>query len=373
MIPQTDPKAAYLAQKAEIDEALARVLMSGWYILGEEVKGFEREFAAYTGAARAIGVANGTDALAIGMRALGVAPGERVVTVSHTAVATVAAIEMIGAVPLLVDIEEASYCMDPEALEAALSLPGARVAAIVPVHLYGHPAAMDRIMAIAARAGIAVLEDCSQAHGAKLGGRGVGSFGQAAAYSLYPTKNLGALGDGGVLTASDGALAERMTALREYGWRERYVSDIAGQNSRLDELQAAILRVKLGALDAGNARRRHIATLYRAALEGLPFGPPVERRDAHHVYHQFVVRCRQRDRLRDFLRAEGVASNVHYPMPVHLQPAYRGRVAIGPTGMARTEAASRAVLSLPMFPQLAESDARRVAEALAAAAAAGLD
>ncbi|MCW5751854.1 MAG: DegT/DnrJ/EryC1/StrS family aminotransferase [Alphaproteobacteria bacterium] len=373
MIPQTDPKAAYLAQKAEIDAALARALMSGWYILGEEVKGFEREFAAFAGAPRAIGVANGTDALAIGLRALGVRPGDRVITVSHTAVATVAAIEMIGAVPLLVDIEEGGYGMDPEALEAALSLPGAPVRAIVPVHLYGHPAAMDRIMPIATRAGVAVLEDCSQAHGARLLGQGVGSFGQAAAYSLYPTKNLGALGDGGVLTANEATLADHMVALREYGWRERYVSDIAGQNSRLDELQAAILRVKLRALDADNERRRQIAALYRAALDGLAFGLPVERRDARHVYHQFVIRCRRRDQVREFLRGAGVASNVHYPLPVHLQPAYRGRIALAPSGLARTEEAARTVLSLPMFPQLPESDVQRVAAALAGAATSGLD
>jgi len=366
-IPQTDPKAGYLARKTAIDGAVQRVLNGGWYILGQEVRAFETEFAAFVGCRHGIGVANGTDALVLALRGLGVGPGDLVATVSHTAVATVAAIELAGATPLLLDVEPTRYCLDPAALETAFRRDGARIKAVVPVHLYGHPADMPSILALARAQGAAVLEDCSQAHGAALDGRQVGTFGDVAAYSLYPTKNLGALGDGGVLVTDDDALAERIRALREYGWRERYISDIQGMNSRLDELQAAILREKLPHLAADNDRRRAVAARYDAGLQGPGLTLPAAAAGARHVYHQYVVRTAARDRLRQRLKEAGIGSNVHYPAPVHRQPAYAGRVPVGPGGLAATEAMQAEILSLPMYPELSDAAVDRVVAAVRAA------
>ena len=362
-IPQTDPRAAYLARKAEIDAAAARVLDSGWYILGKEVAAFEAEFAAYIGVAHAVGVANGTDALALALRALGIGPADAVATVSHTAVATVAAIEMVGATPVLVDIEEDCFTIDPAEFERTVAgrPPDAPIRAVIPVHLYGQAADIGAIAAIARRHGIGVVEDCAQAHGALLGDRRLGSFGDVAAFSLYPTKNLGALGDGGVVATADAAIAARLAALRQYGWRERYVSDFVGVNSRLDELQAAILRIRLAHLDDDNNRRRAIAGIYDDELArcgGL--GLPTRRAGASHVFHQYVIRCADRDGLQRHLRGAGIGSNVHYPVPVHLQPAYRGRLATGPSGLSRSAHAADTVLSLPMYAQMSDDQAREV-------------
>ncbi len=364
-VPQCDPKAGYLEQRAEIDAALRRALDSGWYILGPEVAAFEAEFAAYCGVAHAVGVSSGTDALTLALEAMGVEPGDVVATVSHTAVATVAAVEMMGAVPALVDID-AAHGMDPEGLEALLGDPmiGPRVKAAIPVHLYGQPADMDAIRAVAERRGVPVLEDASQAHGARWHGARVGGLGLMAAFSLYPTKNLGALGDGGVLTTGDAVLAERARAKRQYGWRTRYVSDEPGRNVRLDELQAAILRVKLTALDDANRRRRAVAGRYDDALAGTELALPVRRADAEHVFHQYVVETDRRDAMRDALTAAGIGSAVHYPQPVHRQPAYAGRLPVSPRGLARTERMAGRILSLPMFPQMTEAQIERTAEAL---------
>ncbi len=366
-IPQTDPKAGYLELKTEIDEAVARVLSGGWYILGREVAAFEAEFAAWCGNRHGIGVANGTDALVLALRGLGIGPGDLVATVSHTAVATVAAIELTGADALLLDIDAESFCMDPAALEAAFAQQGSRIKAVIPVHLYGHPADIGAIAALARRHGARVVEDCSQAHGAAVDGGRVGTFGDVAAFSLYPTKNLGALGDGGIITTDDEALALRIRELREYGWRDRYISATAGMNSRLDELQAAILRAKLVHLDRDNGRRRAVAAHYDEVLANSGLRLPAVRAGATHVYHQYVVRAADREGLRQKLRDAGIATNVHYPAPVHLQPAYQGRVPLGPTGMAQTEAARGEILSLPMFPQLAATDAERVTTEIARA------
>ncbi len=363
-IPQTDPKASYLASRAKIDAAVRRVLDGGWYILGDEVAAFEREFAGFIGAGHGIGVASGTDALVLGLKALGVGPGDTVVTVSHTAVATVAAIEIAGATPILVDVDPATFTMDPTDLQGVLERPGAPVKAVIPVHLYGCPAAIETICALAERHGAAVLEDVSQAHGATVGGRRLGRFGALGAFSLYPTKNLGAFGDGGVIVTESETIAERLKALREYGWRRRYVSDTAGFNSRLDELQAAILRVKLTRLEADNARRRAIAALYDQGLADLPLTRPTQAPGVAHVYHQYVVRLAERDRVKAALAERGVGSNIHYPLPVHLQPAYQGRVATGPSGLRETEALTPEVLSLPMYPQLDDAMAARVIEAI---------
>ncbi|MBO1081435.1 DegT/DnrJ/EryC1/StrS family aminotransferase [Roseomonas haemaphysalidis] len=371
MIPLADPGAAYRAHRDALDEALGRALDSGWYILGKEGEAFEREFADWLGLPRAVGCANGTDALVLILRGLGIGPGMAVATVSHTAVATVAAIEMVGATPVLIDIDPDTYTMDADELLAVLQdpppgLPPLR--AVIAVHLYGQPCDLDPMLAACAEAGIPLIEDCAQAHGATLGGRKLGTLGVAAAFSLYPTKNLGALGDAGVLATADEALASRIAAIRQYGWTSRYISDMAGVNSRLDELQAAVLRVRLPLLEAGNARRQHIANCYDAALADTAIVSPVRRAGATHVFHQYVVRHPERDSLMALLKEQGIGSGIHYPVPVHLQPAYLDRVALGPAGCVETEAASREILSLPMFPELTDEQVDRVCGVLRALA-----
>lgn len=372
MIPQANPGAGYLAQKEEIDAAVARALGSGWYILGREGEEFEREFAAWLGTTRAVGCANGTDALALILRGLGIGEGMTVATVSHTAVATVAAIEMAGAVPLLLDIDPDTYTMDAEELASVLEDPPPGlppIKAAIAVHIYGQACDLDPMLEACAAANVALIEDCAQSHGATLHGRKLGTFGTAAAFSLYPTKNLGALGDGGVLATDDFELADRIGAIRQYGWKERYVSSLVGVNSRLDEVQAAILRVKLTALDAGNARRRAIAAAYDAALEGGPLAPPERRDDAEHVFHQYVLRSPHRSDLMARLKAEGIGTGIHYPVPVHLQSAYRDRVPLGPAGCAETARAAQEVFSLPMYPELADAQVERICAALQGLAA----
>lgn len=366
MILPSDPKANYLAHREEIDAAIGRVLESGRYILGEEVEAFEREFADWLGVSRAVGVANGTEALQLALHACGVAAGDGVVTVSHTAVATVAAVELAGATPILVDIEPRTFTMDCDSLEDALSREWpARPKAIVPVHLYGHPADMPRIMEIASRHGLRVIEDCSQSHGAAIGGRKAGSWGQAAVFSFYPTKNLGALGDGGMVVTNDSAVADRVRSLREYGWRERYVSAEPGLNSRLDELQAAVLRIKLRYLDAENEKRRELAAAYSVSMAAAPAVLPGSIAPAVHAWHQYVIRSAQRDALRDFLRKEDIGTLIHYPVPVHLQPAYRDRVLR--VGLPRTEQVVHEILSLPMYPDLSLPEATRIGRLVLAA------
>jgi dTDP-4-amino-4,6-dideoxygalactose transaminase len=359
-IPQADPRAGILALRSRIDIAIMQVIESGTYILGREVQGFEQEFSAFVGVSHGVGVGSGTDALILALRALGVVANDYVVTVSHTAVATVAAIELAGAKPLLVDIDPATFTMAPQALAEVLANPPGRIAAVMPVHLYGQAADLGAIEPMAVRAGAILLEDAAQCHGALYGARTVGSIGKLAAFSFYPTKNLAAIGDGGMVVTGDDGIAERVRSLRQYGWRERYVSDTAGVNSRLDELQAAILRVRLTMLEAENQRRREIAAAYDSGLNGLPLTLPARQRGATHVFHQYVVRTPRRDALQQALRARGIGTNIHYPVPVHLQPAYRGRIAIGPAGLAETEKAAREVLSLPMFPQLTEEQVGRI-------------
>lgn len=363
-VPQTDPKAGYLAHQAEIDAAIRRVLESGWYIMGREVESFEQEFAAYIGVHHAVGVANGTDALELSLRACGVGPDDLVFTASHTAVATVAAIELVGATPVLVDINPATYTMDPNCLEAALAHPpDGTPKAVIPVHLYGHPADMPSILELANRHRICVIEDCAQSHGATLDGRMTGTWGDIAAFSFYPTKNLGALGDGGMVVTDNPALAERVRLLQQYGWRERYISDVPGVNSRLDELQAAILRVKLRYLNEENMRRQSLAQTYKAILADAGLTLPEVRTGATHIYHQYVVRLPQRDALRTYLRQAGIGTLIHYPVPVHLQPAYRDRLPrVAP--LPWTEQVAQQVISLPMYPQLSDDQARRVGECI---------
>lgn len=368
-IPQTNPLANYLAHRAEIDAAIAETLAGGRYILGPQVAAFEREFAAFLGVTDVIGVASGTDALHLALRACQVGPGDPVFTVSHTAVATVAAVELAGATPCLVDIAADTYTLDPERLADAVVRrqgsggrgqgSGGRRGAIVAVHLYGQPADMAALAEIARRYDLWLIEDCAQAHGATLGGRMTGAIGDIAAFSFYPTKNLGALGDGGAVATNAPALAEKTRRLREYGWEERYVSAFPGLNSRLDEIQAAVLRVKLRYLPGENARRRALAAQYDAGLAESGLILPAVRPGATHVYHQYVVRHPARDAFRSHLAVAGVGTLVHYPVPVHLQPAYAGRAWIG-AGLPFTEQAAREVVSLPMFPEMSDEQLERI-------------
>jgi len=365
-IPAAHPHAAYLALRTPIDAAIRRVLDSGWYILGREVDAFEREFATWVGAAHAVGVANGTDAVELALRAVGVGTGDEVIAPAHTATATIAAIEHAGAIPVLVDIEADTFGLDPEKLRATIAArrPAGRLRAVVVVHLYGHPAALDAIVPIVRDAGLALVEDCAQAHGARWQGRGAGTFGDASAFSFYPTKNLGALGDGGAVVTDDAATAGRLRSLREYGWRERFRSETPGVNSRLDEIQAAILRVKLKALEADNTRRRTIAARYTAALTGAGRAAPRVRDGAVHAFHQFAVLHPRRDAWRSALLERGVGAAVLYPHAIHEQPAYAGRVRIGEGGVATSERVCREVLCLPVYPQLSDEQVQRVVDAL---------
>jgi len=356
MIPVAHPKGQYLSHKKEIDAAVSRVLNSGCYILGRECEAFEQEFAAWQGVGHCIGVGNGTDALHLALAALNVGVGDEVITVSHTAVATVSAIESAGAEPVLVDIDPLTYTMDPQALEAAVT---PKSKAVIPVHLYGHPADMPSIMQIAKRHSLFVVEDCAQAHGATLGGQKVGTFGHIACFSFYPTKNLGAFGDGGAVTTDNAALADKIQLLRQYGWKNKFISEIPGWNSRLDELQAAVLRVKLPHLNEDNTKREIIAGVYTEELKGLGLGLPTPRKGIGHAYHLYVLRTPRRDHIMAELRKRGVDAAIHYPRPVHLQPAYQ-RFGVR---LPETERAVEEILSLPMFPELDRDDALSVTAA----------
>jgi dTDP-4-amino-4,6-dideoxygalactose transaminase len=367
-IRQSNPLANYLAHRHEIDAVIARTLESGSYILGEQVKVFEREFAAYLGVSHCIGTGTGTDALHLALRACGIGQGDVVITVSHTSVATVAAIELAGAKPLLVDIDRTSMTISPEMVESALEsyTDAHKIKAIIPVHLYGHPADMEAISEIARRYNLLVIEDCAQAHGAAIEAQKVGTLGEIAAFSFYPTKNLGALGDGGAVVTGNPSLAERVRLLREYGWKQRYISSLNGMNSRLDEIQAAILRVRLEWLDRENERRRLIARTYDHRLEETGLVLPQTHGKVSHVYHQYVVRSTNRDQLRSYLEGQGIETSIHYPSPLHLQPAYndRKRVIIGRLNLPVTEKVASQILSLPMHAHLTEQEVERVCEVI---------
>jgi len=365
LIPQTNIKTYYLRYKQAIDEAIDRTLKSGQYILGREVTAFEKEFASYTGTEHCIGTGSGTDALQLALRCLGIGPGDVVATVSHTAVATVAAIQLTGATPLLVDIDPDYYTMDPVCLERAVTafakssayVEGMRVKAVIPVHLYGHPADIHGILAIANQHGLYTVEDCAQAAGAEIEGRKVGTFGEMAAFSFYPTKNLAALGDGGALLTSSRGLAARAYSLREYGWQERVSMLERGMNSRLDEMQAAILRVRLAGLDNDNAERGKIALFYSKRLKSM--GHPDCRQGCRHVYHQYVIRTSLRDDLKRYLENHGVITAIHYPHPVHLQSAFRA-VLFEKGSLRVTETVCREIISLPMYIGLTQEDQEQV-------------
>ncbi len=360
-VPFQDLERSVAANRAAIDEAVARVLDSGWYVLGGEGAAFEQELAAWSGAAHAVGVASGTDAIELALRALDVGPGDEVVTQANTCVPTVAAIERTGAVAVLCDAEVDGAGIDVESARAALT---PRTKAVVPVHLYGQCADMDAVLAL----GVPVVEDCAQAHGASYRGRPAGTMGALGAFSFYPTKNLGALGDGGAVVTGDARLAERVRLLRQYGQASRYEHVERGVNSRLDELQAAILRVRLGGLDEANARRREIAARYDSELAGLPGVTPLPVPDDRvHARHLYVVRAARRDELQAALGRLGVQTLVHYPHPVHGHAPYRD-LARPPAGLGRAERLAGEVLSLPLFAEMTDAEAARVVEATRAAA-----
>jgi dTDP-4-amino-4,6-dideoxygalactose transaminase len=361
VIPWASPLAQVRSRRGAIDAAVARVFDSGTYILGEEVAAFEREFAAYCGVANAVGVASGTDALILALKALGIGPGDEVLTVSHTAVATVAAPIAVGATPVLVDVDRASYTIDPSGLEQAIS---ARSKAVIVVHLYGQSANMDAICEIAQRHQLKVIEDCAQATGAHHRGRKVGGLADIGCFSFYPTKNLGAIGDGGMVITADSELAARLRRLRQYGWNDFRETQEPGLNSRLDPLQAAILRVKLPHLDADNARRAAIARMYDEGLAKLPLRLPTPSAGTGHAYHLYVIVSDARDKLLQHLAQQGIDAGVHYPVPVHRQRGYSERAIVSNGGLPVTEWLAGRILSLPIFPELSDDDVGQVIAAL---------
>lgn len=364
MIPFFDLKKQYISIQSEIDGAARRVLASGMFILGAENEAFENEFAQYIGAQHGIGVNSGTDALHLAIRALGIGKGDEVITVPNTAVATVSAIEMAGATPVLCDVRADSMTMDADSFAAMIT---DKTRAVIPVHLFGQAAELDAIIGIARQYRLAVIEDCAQAHGAKYQGQKVGTFGDIACFSFYPTKNLGAYGDGGAIVTNDARLAEKVKLLRQYGWRSRYESEISGVNSRLDEMQAAILRVKLKHLDAWNAARRERAAMYTELLPNKRVKPPTEMPYAEHIFHLYVVQCDEtkgasRDYLATFLKEREIGTAIHYPTPIHLQTAYQH---LAPAGsLPISEKLAREMLSLPLYPELPLTDVQTIANAI---------
>jgi dTDP-4-amino-4,6-dideoxygalactose transaminase len=358
-VPLSSPLDNYLAHQHEIDEAVKEILRSGDYILGSEVRQFETEFASYIGVKDAIAVASGTEALALALRSLDIGPGDEVITVSHSPVAVVSAIEQIGAVPVLVDIERDYYTID---FQRVYEMTTDKTAAVISVHLYGHAADIATAIRYEDETGVPVLEDCSQAHGAVWSRKKLGSWGSLSAFSCYPTKNLGAFGDAGLVCTQDEDLGERLRRLRQYGWVEKQRSLESGINSRMDELQAAVLRVQLRTLDRRNARRREIAARYRLGLEKLPITFKAMRPQGDHVFHLFVCECASRLDLQQFLRERGVQTGIHYPYPIHKQPAFEGR--LRQSRLDNTDEVAPRILSLPMFPELSDSQIDFVIETI---------
>jgi len=359
-IPFNDLSRGVAEHRHELDAAVARVLDSGWFVLGAEGRAFENEFAASAGSAHAVGVGSGTDAIELALRALGISPGDEVVTQANTCVPTVAAIERAGATPVLCDVEPEAGTMDPESLEGAL---GPKTRAVVPVHLYGQSADTEAIVALGSERGVAVVEDCAQAVGAELRGKPVGTIGTLGCFSFYPTKNLAALGDGGAVVTEDAALAERLRLVRQYGQADRYHHVTEGVNSRLDELQAAILRTRLPHVPAWNARRIKIADAYTEALADSQVRPLARLEGRRHVFHLFVVDAPDRDTLITHLEEAGIGTLIHYPTPVHGHPPYR-RLGSGPVPLSISERFCERILSLPIYPELCDAEVELVGEAL---------
>lgn len=358
-VPFVDLRAQHAPLSRDIDQAIRGVVDRGDFILGAAVERFETEFAAFIGTRHAIGVGSGFDAIELALRAFGVGPGDEVVTAANTFIATVMAIVAVGARPVLADIDPATYAIDADALAAAIT---PRTRAVIPVHLFGQPVDMDAVTAVASRHNLLVIEDAAQAHGARYNGRRAGSLGHAAAFSFYPSKNLGALGDGGMITTDDERAAAALRLLRNYGQRVKYHHAVPGTNSRLDTLQAAVLSVKLPHLDGWNAARRRHADAYAARLGGR-VRPPAAAAGSEHVYHLYVIETDGRDALQQRLRARQIATGIHYPVPVHLQEACAS-LGYRAGDFRATEAAAARMLSLPMFAELTDQQIEYVSGAI---------
>lgn len=361
-IPFLDVGAGYRELKAELDDAVGRVLMSGWYIGGEELSAFERDFSHYVEARYCVGVGNGLDALHLALRAMGVGPGDEVIVPSNTYIATWLAVSYVGATPVPVEPDERTYNLNPLLIEDAVT---EKTKAVIPVHLYGQPADLDPILSVARMHGIWVLEDAAQSHGARYKGRKLGAHGDAVAWSFYPGKNLGALGDGGAVTTDNEELAERIRVLSNYGSKEKYINDVQGFNSRLDPLQAAALKVKLAHLDNWNSRREKIAAIYFKGLAGLPLVLPHVAEWGVPVWHLFVIRHPQRDELQRYLKAQGIGTVIHYPIPPHLQAAY-SELGLRDGDLPASERIHSEVLSLPLGPHMTVPQAEQVVEVIRA-------
>lgn len=357
-VPYLDLKAQYLSIKPEIDAAIARVLDSCQFVLGSEVAGFEQDFASYCGTSECIALNSGTSALHLALLAAGVEPGDEVITVPFTFVASVAAVIYAGARPVLVDIDPRSFTIDPASIERAIT---PRTKVILPVHLYGQPADMDPIMDIARRHGLVVIEDAAQAHGAKYKGRPVGSIGDMACFSFYPGKNLGAYGEGGAVTTNNAEYARTVRMLRDWGQDRKYHHVLRGYNYRMEGFQGAILRVKLRHLEKWTEARRAVVRQYNELLTDCDIETPQEMQWARHVYHVYTVRCENRDSLQASLTSAGIQTGIHYPVPVHLQPAYAD-LGYGPGAFPQSEAAAKRVLSLPLYPELSRQAVSQVSE-----------
>jgi len=358
MIPFNQLKPLHIRHADEIAEAMQRVADSGWYILGPEVEAFEGEFADYHGVPYAVGVANGTDAIELALLAGDIGEGDEVITVAHTAMATVSAIESTGATPVLVDIDPQTFTLDPQKAREAIT---EKTKAIVVVHIYGQPADLDPLVALADEHDLLLVEDCAQAHGAEYKGQKVGTVGHIGTFSFYPTKNMGAYGDGGAVITRDETLADNLQKLRNYGQTTRYKHQSRGTNSRLDEMQAAILRVKLKHLDAHNTRRREIAQLYDEKLNSVTI--PYVREDVIHVYHLYVIRTHNRDNFMADMKERGIGTLIHYPIPIHLQNSHRD-LGLGEGSLPETEKAAQEIVSLPMYIGLTDDEVLRVCEAI---------
>ncbi len=357
-VPMVDLKIQYEAMKAEIDAAVLGVFASTSFILGPQGKALEQSIAAYHGVKYAVGVASGTDALHLALRAAGVGPGDEVITTPFTFIATAEAISYVGAVPVFVDIREDTFNIDASQIEPRITK---RTRAILPVHLYGHAAEMASIVGIARKHGLRVIEDCAQSFGAEYRGKRTGSFGDLGCFSFFPSKNLGCYGDGGMIITDDAGVAERLQSLRNHGSRVRYFHDEVGYNSRLDEVQAAVLNVKFKRIDGYNEGRRRNASLYGSHLTVPGITLPIEQQDCKHVFHQYTIRIKDRDAVKKKLDDAKMSSMIYYPVPCHLQAAYRER-GMKPGSLPVAERAAREVLSLPMYPELTEDQVRMVAE-----------
>lgn len=360
MIPLVDLKAQYRSIQTELDAAMQAVLDRTAFIGGEDLQQFEAEFAAYCGSKSCVGVGNGTDALYLALRALGIGSGDEVITVAHTFIATAEAISQTGARPVFVDIREDTMLIDPDAVEAAIT---PRTRAIIPVHLYGQPCDMDRLLEIAKHHNLKVIEDAAQAHGARWRGRRVGALGDAACFSFYPGKNLGAYGDAGAVVSQDEDLIERVRMLANHGRLEKYTHQMEGVNSRLDGLQAAILRVKLRYLDSWNAARQQHAAHYVEALKDSGLILPVVHPEAESVWHLFVVRVSEREKFQARLKEQGISTGIHYPLPLHQQPAYQ-YLGVATGTLPVTEKVASEIVSLPMYAELTEEQVEKISEAV---------